>query len=411
MGKLAINGGNKVREKEYPNWPIFGTAERDNLLKVFESGRWWFGKYIKIFEEKFAEFQDAKYGIACCNGTIALEIALLSCGIGAGDEVIVPSYSFIATATAVLKVNAIPIFADINLKTANIDPNDIKKKITKKTTAIIPVHFGGLPCDMDSLKALAKKHNLKLVEDSCHSWGSKWRDKGTGAIGDCGIFSFQMSKNITSGEGGIFISDNKDLAEKAWSYHNCGRKQGKDIYEHYLLGGNFRLTELQAAILLGQLTRLEKQTTKREKNAQYLDEKLREIPGIALIERDARVTRRAYHMYIFRFLSDRWEGVRRQKFLQALQAEGIPCWTGYPVPLYKNPLFLKKENGKKPCPFSCPYFEKHIDYANVITPNTEVMCKESVWIPHSVLLSPQEGMKDIVRAISKIWDYRDELRP
>ncbi len=143
MPKLALNGGKPLKKIGFPSWPIFGEKERKGLLEVFESGKWWYGEKVKEFEKKFAAFQDAKYGITCSNGTVALEASLIACGIGAGDEVIVPPYSFIATATAVLKVNAIPVFADIDIETANIDSGDVRKKITTKTKAIIPVHFGG----------------------------------------------------------------------------------------------------------------------------------------------------------------------------------------------------------------------------------------------------------------------------
>ena len=411
MGKLAILGGNPVRDlrkKPWPSWPVFGEEERKNLLSVFESGKWWYGEKVKEFEEKFALFQNAKYGISCTNGTAALEIGLLSCGIGPGDEVIVPPYTFIATASSVLKVNAIPVFADIEIQTGNLDPKDVEKKITEKTKGIIPVHLAGLPCDMDALSELAEKYNLKIIEDACHSWGSKWKGKGTGALGDCGAFSFQMSKNITSGEGGILLTDNQDIAEIARSYSNCGRGKEKPWYEHYLLGDNLRMTEFQAAILLGQLTRLESQTTRREENAKYLDENLKDFPGIKIIPRDKRVTRRAYHIYIFRFIEEEW-GMKREEFIKTLSAEGIPVDPGYPFPLYKNPLFQKKGTGPKYCPVSCPYYGKKIDYSEVCCPNAEKLCQQAIWIPHPVLLADKEDMKDIVNAIEKIWRNRKKV--
>ncbi|MBU4212959.1 MAG: DegT/DnrJ/EryC1/StrS family aminotransferase, partial [Verrucomicrobia bacterium] len=332
--QLAIAGGKPVRTKPFPvKWPVIGKEERQNLLGVFDSGKWWYGEKVAEFERKYAAFQNARSGIACTNGTAALEIALLACGIGAGDEVIVPPYTFIATASAVLKVNAIPVFADIDLNTGNLDPKAAEKAITAKTKAIMPVHFAGLPVDMDAFKALARKHKLRLIEDACHSWGSQWKGKGTGAIGDCGVFSFQMSKNITSGEGGILLTDNEEIADAARSYSNCGRGKGQAFYEHYLLGSNLRMTELQAAILLGQLTRLKEQTIKRQKNAVLLDKGLKNIPGIALLKNDPRVTRRSYHIYIFRFVTEEWGGVSRETFLKALQAEGVPVSSGYPIPL------------------------------------------------------------------------------
>ncbi|HDD64577.1 MAG TPA: DegT/DnrJ/EryC1/StrS family aminotransferase [Firmicutes bacterium] len=410
MGKLAINGGEPVRKKPWPKWPVFGEEERKNLLSVFESGKWWYGEKVREFEEKFASFQDARYGVSCTNGTAALEIGLLACGIGAGDEVIVPPYTFVATATSVLKVNGIPVFADIEIETANLDPSDVERKITEKTKAIMPVHFAGLPCDMDILNSIAKKYNLKIIEDACHSWGSKWKGKGTGALGDCGAFSFQMSKNITSGEGGILLTDNEEIAEIARSYSNCGRKAGRPWYEHHIAGENLRMTEFQAAILLGQLTRLEEQTVKREENAEILNNNLKDFPGIEIVgKKDERVTRRSYHLYVFRFIEEEW-GITREKFIEALSAEGIPVSCGYPFPLYKNPLFQKKGKGPEYCPLSCPYYGKEIDYSSVSCPNAEKMCKQAVWIHHPVLLAEKEDMKDIINGIEKIWENREELK-
>ena len=408
--KLALIGGAPVRTKPFPAWPVIGKQERKNLLSVFDSGKWWYGKKVEEFEKKYAAFQNAKYGVSCTNGTAALEIALLACGIGAGDEVILPPYTFMATASAVLKVNAIPVFADVDLNTCNLDPKEAESKITKKTKAIIPVHFGGLPADMDAFKKLAKKYKLKIIEDACHSWGSQWKGKGTGALGDCGVFSFQMSKNITSGEGGILLSDSKTIAETARSYSNCGRTKGKPFYEHFLLGSNLRMTELQAAILLGQLGRLKGQTLKRERNAACLDKDLKDIPGIALIKKDRRVTRRSFHMYNLRFLKEKWDGISRKRFLEALGAEGIPVWAGYQTPLYKNPLFSRKGSGPKFCPASCPYYGKKVDYQSIVCPNTETICEESCWIFHPNLLAGKNDMQDIVRAFWKVWENREQLR-
>ncbi|MBU0715581.1 MAG: DegT/DnrJ/EryC1/StrS family aminotransferase [Verrucomicrobia bacterium] len=409
--RLAIAGGKPVRTKPFPiKWPVIGKEERQNLLSVFDSGKWWYGEKVAEFEKKYAAFQNAKYGVSCTNGTVAIEIALLACGIGAGDEVIVPPYTFMATASAVLKVNAIPVFADIDLNTGNLDPKAAAKAITAKTKAIMPVHFAGLPVDVDAFKALARKHKLRLIEDACHSWGSQWKGKGTGALGDCGVFSFQMSKNITAGEGGILLTDNEKIADAARSYSNCGRGKGKAFYEHYLLGSNLRMTELQAAILLGQLTRLKEQTIKRQKNAVLLDKGLKNIPGIALLKNDPRVTRRSYHLYIFRFVTEAWGGVSRETFLNALKAEGISVWSGYPIPLYKNPLFQKSGKGPRYCPLSCPYYGKKIDYTRVSCPNSERICKEACWIVQKDLLAEPSDMQDIIAAVAKVWEHRKELR-
>jgi len=402
MEKLALLGGKPVRTKPFVEWPVFGDAERRNLLRVFESGKWWYGETVKEFEEKYAAYQDAKFGITCVNGTAALEIALVACGIGAGDEVIVPPYTFVATASAVLKVNAIPVFVDIDIDTFNIDVSQIEAAITNKTKAIMPVHFAGLPADMDAINRIAKKHGLKVIEDAAHAWGTKWKGKGAGALGDCGGFSFQMSKNITSGEGGIVLTDSEEISLQARSYSNVGRGVGTPWYEHYILAGNYRMTELQAAILLAQLERLPAQVKKREANAQILDAELSKIEGIKILKRDKRVTQRSYHLYIVRYDQQGFGGLPREKFCQAVQAEGVPMYGGYPHPVYRNPLFLRRGKGPKFCPLSCPYYGKDLDYSKVFCENAERACKEALWLRHSILLGTRRDMLAVARAIRKV---------
>lgn len=410
MAKLAINGGQKSCTNPWPDWPVWDEKERNALIEVLESGKWWYGEKVRQFEQAFADFQGAKFGITACNGTVALEAALASLGIGAGDEVIIPPYTFVATATSVLRVNAIPIFADILPDTLCIDPADVERKITDKTRAIIPVHLAGNVADMDALNEIAKKHDLRIIEDACHSWASQWKGKGTGAIGDCGVFSFQASKNITSSEGGIILTDDEDLAEYARSYTNCGRKKDRPWYEHYILASNLRMTEFQAAILLAQLTRLESQTIRRQQNASILDEILSEIPSIKTIKTDPRITRRSYHFYPFRVHFDEL-GISRERFIQALEAEGVPASPGYTMPLYKNPLFQQPDAWlKKRCAWLCPHYGKDIDYAKVSCPVCEQVCNDTVWLPHRLLLAEPEDVRKAADAIKKVCENTDELK-
>ena len=409
MAQLALNGGSPLRTEPYPTFPIFDEREVEAVSEVIRSGKWWYGEKVKEFEAAYAEFQDAKYGVSCTNGTAAVELALLGCGLGAGDEVIVPAYTFIATASSVLRVNAIPIFADLDLDTCNLDPVDVEAKITDKTKAIMPVHFGGYIADMDAFQALADKYHLILLEDACHSWGGKWQGKGTGALGRAGAFSFQWSKNISSGEGGILLTDDAATAETARSYSNIGRVTGGKFYQHFLPGGNLRMTEMQAALLLTQLTRLEEQTLRRQANAGILDRALAGIPGIALQRSEPRMTRRAYHLYIFRFLADQWGGVTRDRFLEAICAEGITMWAGYPIPLYENPVFQRQGKGPENCPVSCPFYGREMDYTQVHLPHTEQICTEACWVPHTTLLSDEAGMRDLADAVIKVWENRVEL--
>jgi dTDP-4-amino-4,6-dideoxygalactose transaminase len=407
LAKLALKGGEPVRNKPFPKWPIFGESEMKALKDVLESGFWGIGgSRKKEFEEKFAAYQHAKYGIAVTSGTTALEISLRALGVGCGDEIIVPAYTFMATATAVLYVNAIPVFADIDPETYTIDPKSAESLISERTKAILPVHIGGRPADMDALLSLAKKHGLYIVEDACQAWGAEWRGTRVGAIGEIGAFSFQSSKNITSGEGGIIVTNSEELYVKAWSLHNCGRIPQGAWYEHHLPGTNYRITEFQAAILLAQMERFDEQTERRIENAKYLNSKLSKIDGIKPLKDDERVTRHAYHLYIFRFNPEAFGGISKSTLARVLQAEGIPVSVGYSKPLYKEPYL---EYFKK-CPLSCPYYSKPVDYSNVKMPAAEKACyQEGLWLPQYVLLGSKNDMDDIISAFEKIRENIDEI--
>ena len=428
MAKLAIKGGQKYREKPFTSWPVFDESEIEAVTDVTKSGKWWrfaYGKGIEwkekssgsdrsqnvLFQEEFAEYQFAKYCIACANGTAALEVSLKAIGVGPGDEVLVPSYTYVASATSVLQVNAVPIFVDIDPDTYNIDPNKILEAITKKTKAIMPVHFAGQSADMDRIMEIAEKYNLFVVEDAAHAHGSEWKNKRVGAIGDVGTFSFQASKNMTSGEGGAITTNNEKIAELCESYIVHGRETGRPWYEHYRLGWNYRLTEFQAAILRVQLSRLDDQIEKRNKNAAYLSKKIDEIDGLSSLKIDKRATRHAYHIYIFKFKPEIW-GIKKEMFMNALEAEGIPVYRGYPEPIFMNPIFLKKEFYQKGCPLNCVNYKKNIEYGNFqnLNPVTQKVCKkEAIWIEHRALLGEQEDMDDIIGAIKKLQKNIEEL--
>ena len=407
MPNLAINGGPKTYTGTWPTWPIWGDEERQGLNAVLESGKWWYGERVREFEAAFAGFQGAKHGVTCSSGTTALEVALIALGIGAGDEVIVPSYTFVATASAVMRANAVPIFADILPSNLCIDPDDVERKITSRTKAIMPVHIAGHVCDMDRLLEIAGRHHLRIIEDACHAWGSQWRGKGAGVVGDCGIFSFQASKNINAGEGGIILSDSTELADQCRSYTHCGRGKDKPWYEHYLLGSNLRMTEFQAALLLAQLTRVEKHMTLRSQSAAILDRGLSAIPGIQILSNDPRMTRRSYHIYCFRLNASRL-GISREQFLRAVQAEGVPIQLGY-TPLYKNPLFQNRGEGPKFCPISCPFHGQTIDYTKVHCPVCEQVCADTVWIKQQNLLAEPAAIQALVEAIGKVCANAAEI--
>lgn len=415
--KLAINGGKPVAPDGLKiNWPIYDKKEEEALIKVLRSGKWWRGaykdqkdSYVGKFEKTFAEYCGSKYAVAVTNGTAALELALKAGGIEAGDEVIVPAATFIATATAVIMVNAIPIFVDILPDTYQIDPEKIEKAITEKTKAIIPVHYGGYPANMDRIMEIAKKYNLLVIEDAAEAHGSEWRGKKVGSIGDMGTFSFQMGKPLTCGEGGIVLTDNKELASKCYAYHHIGRFPGTPTYEHSLCGWNYRMTEFQGALLLTQFTRLPEQTEKRAKNGEYLAQLLSKIEGVSALKRDPRITKRGYYFYFIRYNEEKFGGLSRDKFIKALTAEGIPCSTAHNQPLYKNSVFQEMNFGRTGCPISCPFYGKKIDYSKMKCPVVEKIFTSEVVALGKDFLLEKENIKLVVEAIKKIKENLAEL--
>ena len=402
---LALLGGPPVRTRPFTSWPIFGAAEELRLLRTLRSGQWGRlqGREVAELEERFAAMHGSRHAIAVVNGTVALRVALLAAGIRADDEVIVPPYTFVSTASAVIESNAVPVFADIDPHTFNLDPAAVRRALTPRTKAIIPVHFAGQPADMDALTPIAREHGVTVIEDAAHAHGAKYRGRPAGSLGHAAAFSFQSSKNLTAGEGGIITTNDEGLAEACRSIHNCGRAPGRPWYEHHAISCNYRLGEFQGAVLNAQLDRLDEQTDTRDRNGRYLASRLAGLPGIHPQLRTADCTRHSYHLFMLRIDADAF-GAPRAAVLAALDAEGIPCSGGYAFPLPDQPLFRNLEFG----PYA-PAARERLDYRERRYPASEAICRESVWLEQSLLLGPCDDMDDIVRAFQKVYQYRDAL--
>lgn len=405
--ELAVRGGEAVREESFPEWPVWDDQERQALDDVLESGTWGVnGSQTEKFCEEFAEKHEADHAVAVTSGTTALQVALKAVGVGPGDEVIVPPYTFVATASAVLDCNAVPVFADVEPDSLCLDPDAVESQLTDRTAAVIPVHLGGRPADLEGLREVCDSHDVSIVEDCAQAHGSRLSGDALGTIGDVGCYSFQSSKNVSSGEGGLILTNDDDIFRRAWSIHNVGRIPEGDWYEHPVLGSNHRITEFQAAILRQQLDRMDDQLSHRERSAHRLDDGLSSIDGIVPQSDHPDTTTRAYHLYIFRFDRSAFPGVDKGAFLEALGAEGIPAGSGY-RPLYDEDLFARIE---ETAPVICELAETIPNYDEVHCPETERAAEEVCWMPQRVLLGSDEDIDDIVHGIEKVANAAEQLR-
>jgi dTDP-4-amino-4,6-dideoxygalactose transaminase len=407
MSALAMLGGKKAKSKPFPAWPYYDGNEDRALKEVLESRVWWRTPGTKTleFEKSFAKFHGARHGVAVTNGTAALEVTIAALGISAGDEVIVPNFTFVATASAVLFANAVPVLVDVDPETYCIDPDLVEDAITSRTKAIIAVHMGGHPADLDRLKKIASRKRLALIEDSAHAHASEWRGQRVGTFGVAGTFSFQSSKLITAGEGGMIISNNDKFEVQARSVHDCGRMPGEWFYSHFIYGSNYRLSEWQGAILQVQLGRLDQQTKRRHHNARLLDRLLGAIPGITPQKLDDRCTRNGQYAYIFHVNKKEFAGLSTERFIEALNAEGIPHQASYPplhqLDVFRSGQYRKRLSGKQAK-------EKH-KFLKEKFPVTQRAAWETVWLPQPVLLGDEEDMHEIAAAIAKLQKNAKEL--
>ena len=394
MSELALFGGKPVRKKPFPVWPRVTAGQKEQLLNTLESDSLGIGSdAIKAFENQFAEFQDAKYCIATSSGTNALWVALKAGGVSAGDEVIIPPYTFIATASAVLMANAVPVFVDIDPETFNIDPVLIEKAITERTKVIMPVHIAGNPADMDRINDIAKKYDITVIEDAAQAHGAEWDGVKVGALAAGGIFSFQSSKNMNSGEGGAIISNDDTFMNSCFAYYNCGRQRGREWYEHQIVGGNHRINAMAASLLLPQLQSVEDDMVIRDKNRKKLDRALNS-EGLVTIGSYEKATRVANHLYLLKYKADYFNDVPREKFFDAMRAEGVNTYAGY-KPLYREKVFDNQDD-------DFPWL-KDIDYAGISCAETELIADyQSVWLTQNHLLGNDRDTQDIINAFEKV---------
>ena len=405
--QLAIKGGTPVRTKPFNSWPVWDELEIEVVKKAVESGNWGYPnwEHVPSFAKNFAVYNDAEYGICYNSGTSAIVGALWAAGVCPGDEVILPAYTFIATASAVMQIGAIPVFADIEPTTFHLSSRSVEEYISPITKAVLPVHLGGRMADMSRMKSVCDKHNLVLISDAAQAWGSEWQSKRAGAYGDASIYSFQSSKNITAGEGGIVLTNNEKLAEYCESYCNCGRLKDKPAYEHYYIGSNLRLSEVQGALLTAQFERYPIMLKKRHDNALALDSELRKLDGIVPLTVDTDVSSNAYHFFMIRYNKKYFENVPKYTFLEALQAEGIPAHPGYTLPLYRQPVFESGGFGPRGCRLS-----EFPEYGNVSLPETEKACnEEAVWLKHTMLIGTNKDIENIIEAFHKVKKNIKEL--
>jgi perosamine synthetase len=406
---LALYGGDPVRKAPFPPWPNYGDEEIAAATEVLRSGKLarQSGSHVNQFESAYAEKFGVKHAIAVSSGTAAIHVAIAALGIGPGDDVINTSHCFIGTATPVLHAGAVPIFADIDPRTFNINPASIESKITPYTKAIVPVHLNGCPADMDPIIELAKKHNLFIVEDAAQAHGATYKGRYVGTLGNIGCFSFWEDKIITTaGEGGMIITDDDDLAKRARMIHHHGELREKDsyytgerLYYHPFMGYNFRMTEIQGAIGLVQLKRMDEYIEARRANAHQLTELLSEVKGV-VPPYEPPEAKHVFYKYILR-LDRNVLQTPAKDFVEALAAEGILCSRRYPTPLHQQPVFTEKRGfGLTHAPFTPPWYPGEVQYGSGL-PQSEQLPNDLVMIRMSPNLE-REDIRDIARAVQKV---------
>lgn len=416
MAKLALFGGSKIRTKNFPKHPMISIDEKNAVMEVLDSGNlstfiaspgenFLGGEKIRKFEKNFSEFLGVKYSVAFNSASSALHAAVAAVGVRPGEEVIVPPYTFTSTATSALMHNAIPVFSDVKSDTFCLDPKKLQNVISPLSKAVVPVHLFGHPCDMDEIIEIAKKNNLKIIEDCAQAPGSMYKGKKVGTMGDCGVFSFQETKNMMTGEGGMLVTNNDEIAKIAQMIRNHGEvlhpSDKQRSYKSEILGWGYRMTELEASLGIVQLSKLDKMNSVRIELADYLSKKINEIDGFSHTKYD--FVKHVYYVFPFKF-DESIVGISRTQFCEAMNAEGIPTYGGYVKPLYLNPLYLEKRA------FAFQHYTGNVKYEKGVCPVTELLHeKELVFFPVCRPPATIDDMEDIISAIKKILENKNEF--
>jgi len=388
----------------FPEWPIWDEGDVHAVESVIRSNNWWCGapgtpagRNVWEFQKEFCAFQESNHCVAVANGTVAIELALLALGVGFGDEVILSDYTFVASASAVVGVNAVPVFCDIDPDTLLMDVNRVEQLVTSRTKAFIAVHLGGNPVDMEGLGAIAEKHGLHVIEDCAHAHGSRYRGRRVGSWGDAGTFSFQASKVLTAGEGGAVVCGGRELADRIYTLSDCGRKKGEYFYSHYEYGSNCRMPELEAALLRTQLARFPDQHRLRNENARYLSSALNSIEGVRVMRPTEGAGELGYYILPFVFDPAKFGGITKDAFSRKLNEAGIPTDDPYP-PLHSLHCFKNSA------------LRRGIDYSNANWggaksddrnfPVVSDVYKRSVQLAHNVLLGGREELDYVADCVA-----------
>ncbi len=411
VDRPALLGGTPVHTGGWPKWPEWRQTWEPSVLDVLRSGNWFRGEggHVADFETAYARLIGTKRCLATASGTTALIVSLHVIGVDAGDEVIVSPFTFIATYNAILTHKALPVFADTDPNTMTMDPASIESRITDRTRAIMPVHIYGMPCDMDPILSVARKHKLPVIEDACQAWLAEYKGRKCGGLADLGCFSFQNSKHIPAGEGGAITGDSDQLLDRCFAYHNCGRGMGTFTGKkpYFTRGSNYRMQQFQSVILLQQFDKLVKETATRRENADRLTAGLKQIRGIA----PARLpenSRAVWHLYAFRYDPSQFNGLSRSGFTKALEAEGIPCSAGYGEQYFDG--LLDEAIGSRGFKrlFSSERLKAYRDSFHELKGN-KLVCDTTVAVYQNMLLAGKSDVDHIVEAIQRIQTHSTEL--